>query len=237
MAPWTAFFLGLLVALAGSLIWRSLQRKSDRRRRMGEVLQTRPAKSARETVREILTQSLSTGMEILLLIDLLEAQNSGGVNNNLHKSGLGNPAIALRNSLMTRLIMLVAREYSKPQETDRNLHRAYDLLKNDATVRETLIKDRDALSKADEQFRILKGDHRYQKIRHFRDKFTAHIGEPEDVPLPLYKELFAFARATVDCIDQIASATGIAVVKISENNDAKEQAEAFWAPWRTPAAH
>jgi len=98
-------------------------------------------------------------------------------------------------------------------------------------VREIFNKNPAALAEAETHFKRCKGDHRLQKIRHFRDKFTAHIGEPEEIPLPPYKELFSFARETVGCIDQVAGATGMADKKMADNIDAKEQAVSFWAPW------
>jgi hypothetical protein len=131
---------------------------------------------------------------------------------------------------MSRLVLLVAREFSKPLETDKNLHRAVNLL-NIPMVREIFGKNTDALTEAVAHFSKCKGDHRLQKIKHFRDKFTAHIGEPEEIPLPIYKELFSFAREAVQCIGQIASATGLANIKIEDNIDAKKEAAVFWAPW------
>jgi hypothetical protein len=169
-------------------------------------------------------------MEILSIVELMEAQNTGGVNKNLAEAGLRNPLIAIRNALMARLVLLVAREFSKPLETDRNLHRAINLL-NNPVVREIFNKNADALAEAVAYFRKCKGDHRLQKISHFRDKFTAHIGEPEEIPLPIYKELFSFAREAVQCIDKLAGATGLARIKIEENIDAEKEAATFWAPW------
>jgi hypothetical protein len=152
------------------------------------------------------------------------------VNERLAEAGLGNPAIAIRNAMMTRIVLMIAREFSEPRETDRNLHRAVDLL-SDATVRQIFSKNSEAIAEAEAHFRKCKGDNRLSEIRHFRDKYTAHIGEPKGTPLPKYKDLFSFANEMVDCIDLIAKATGTAVVKIADNNDAKEQAAAFWKPW------
>jgi hypothetical protein len=132
--------------------------------------------------------------------------------------------------MMSRLVLLVALEFSKPLETDKNLHRAVNLL-NVPMVRQIFSKNAEALTEAVAHFKKCKGDHRLQKIRHFRDKFTAHIGEPEEIPLPAYKELFSFAREAVRCIDLIAGATGLADQKIEDSINAKKQAVAFWAPW------
>jgi hypothetical protein len=95
------------------------------------------------------------------------------------------------------------------------------------------ILSQNAKEKAKAHFKKCKGDNRLNKIRHFRDKFTAHIGEPMEIPLPKYKDLFSFAKETVTCIDLIAVATGTALVKIADNIDAKKEAVAFWKPWTT----
>jgi hypothetical protein len=183
-----------------------------------------------DVFREIVQQSLGHGIELLSHVELMEAQNSGGVNENLSKAGLGNAAIAIRNAMMTRVVLMVAREFSEAREADRNLHRAFDLLK-DRIVREIFNKNSQAVASAEAHFRKCKGDNRLNEIKHFRDKYTAHIGEPKEIPLPKYKDLFSFAKETVACIDQLASATGLADTKIEENNDAKKQAAAFWKPW------
>jgi hypothetical protein len=183
-----------------------------------------------DLLREIVEQSLGHGIELLSHVELMETQNTGGVNECLAEAGLQNPAIAIRNAMMTRIVLMIAREFSEPRETDRNLHRAIDLL-GDPTVKQIFSKNSKAMAEAEAHFKRCKGDNRLNEIRHFRDKYTAHIGEPKGTPLPKYKDLFSFANETVDCIDLIAKATGIAMVKIADNNDAKEQAAAFWKPW------
>jgi hypothetical protein len=87
-----------------------------------------------ELPNEIVQQSLGHGIELLSHIELMEAQNTGGVNERLAKAGLQNPAIAIRNAVMTRIVLMVAREFSEPRVADRNLHRAVDLL-SDPTVK------------------------------------------------------------------------------------------------------
>jgi hypothetical protein len=185
-------------------------------------------------LREIVEQSLGHGIELLSHVELMEGQNSGGVNERLAQAGLQNAAIAIRNAMMARIVLMVAREFSEPRDTDRNLHRAVDLL-SDTTVRELFGKNVKAMDDAQAHFKRCKGDNRLNEIRHFRDKFTAHIGEPKEIPLPKYKDLFSFAKETVTCVDLIAEATGIGVTKISDSNDAKDQAAAFWKPWRKEA--
>jgi hypothetical protein len=188
-------------------------------------------KSDADILREIAEQSVGHGIELLSHVELMEAQNNGGANERLAQAGLQNTAFVIRNAIMTRIVLMVAREFSVPRDTDRNLHRAVDLF-GDPTVREIFHKNLKAMTEAEAYFKKCKGDNRLNEIRHFRDRYTAHIGEPKETPLPKYKDLFSFAKETVICIDLIAEAAGIAVTKISDNNDAKHQAEAFWKPWR-----
>ena len=78
-----------------------------------------------------------------------------------------------------------------------------------------------------------RGDNRLQKINHFRDKYTAHLGEPKDIPEPEYRELFEFGDTTVEAIDVLGLVTGVIVKPIRGNNNAVKSAEAFWKPWTT----
>jgi hypothetical protein len=76
-----------------------------------------------------------------------------------------------------------------------------------------------------------RGDHRLERIGHFRDKHTAHLGEPKDIPEPEYRELFEFGHETVKAMELLALATGVAVKPIDLNSDAAASAKAFWKPW------
>jgi hypothetical protein len=115
-------------------IWLYQRRPQARKQRMLRALRTTPdkppviKKSDADVVREIVNQSLVHGMEILSIVELIEAQNTGGVNKNLAEADLENSLIAIRNAMMSRLVLLVAREFSKPLQGDKNLHRAVNLL-------------------------------------------------------------------------------------------------------------
>jgi hypothetical protein len=186
-------------------------------------------KSEADIVREIVSQALGFGIELLSLVELMDAQNSNNVNANLVKAGLQNPLISIRNATMTRIVLMVAREYSRPRRTDRNLHRAFDLL-GEPSVRDVFSNREAALVEAEKHFRKCKDDERLVKIKHFRDKYTAHIAEPEEIPLPLYKELFAFARETVSCIEKIAAATATTGTT-ADPVTSKADAALFWKSW------
>ncbi|WFT91272.1 hypothetical protein QA633_23150 [Bradyrhizobium barranii] len=187
-------------------------------------------KTDADIVREIVDQARGFGIELLSQVELMEAQNSNNVNANLIAADLEHPLISIRNATISRIVLMVAREYAKPRKADRNLHRAFDLL-SEGPARDVFGNRERALVDAEKHFRKCKDDNRLQKIKHFRDKFTAHIAEPGDVPIPLYKELFAFTRETIVCIDKIAVATGLNDLSIAASTSARNDAAAFWKPW------
>jgi hypothetical protein len=191
-----------------------------------------------EIVREIASRGYGgDALEILLLIEIIEVQNTDPVNKNLSDAGAAQAGIVVRNSLMARLILLVAREYGQARPGDLSLQRAFDLLK-DPTVR--AVFDGRApgatLCDAETYWQQCNGDHRLRTVKHFRDKFTAHVGEPLDIPLPAYKDLFAFAQRTATAMELLARAIGLATVPVHQQIDARPAAQAFWRPWAGVAA-
>jgi hypothetical protein len=182
-----------------------------------------------DTVEEIATNAYKDALEIHQLIQMLEVQNSAGVNDNLVAKGANNAAFAIRNSLITRLVLLVSRAYGLTRDGDLHLQKGFELLQRNKQVRSVF--DGSKVKAAEDFWGRCKGDHRRPKLQHFRDKFTAHLGEPEDIELPAYKELFDFAIMTATAMEKFAFAAGVANVPVSEQVDAKSVARNFWAPW------
>jgi hypothetical protein len=159
--------------------------------------------------------ALADGMEIIALIALLQCQNEGRVNQNLSRAGAGQSGMMARNALFTRLIVMVTREFSSSRECDMHIGRAFDLLNGDTRAIFEGIGSAAEMAAAIGQWQRLRGDHRLQSLSHFRDKQTAHLGVKNDsIPAITYSEVFGFAQATVDLVDQIAAATRMANVKI-----------------------
>jgi hypothetical protein len=186
-----------------------------------------------DIVREIASRGYGRdALEILLLIEIMEVQNTDPVNDNLSDAGAAQAAIVVRNSLLTRLLILVTREYGRARPGDLSLQRAFDLLKDERVRAE--FADRGlgtALADAETFWQRCNGDHRLRTVRHYRDKYTAHIGAPENIPLPAYKDVFAFAQSTVTAMEILARATGLADVPVRDQVDAKPAAQLFWRPW------
>ena len=174
------------------------------------------------------------GVEIRQIIEVLRVQNEGGANDALSKTDAATAAMMVRNSLFTRLILLVSRIYAPPRKDDMHVGRAFELLKDTAVKAEIETRGpRGSLDDALETWRRLKGDHRLSKIKQFRDKYTAHLGKPNpQIPLPEFQELFSFSHETTVLLDQLARATGTRSEGLDTwDYQVRESAEAFWAPW------
>jgi hypothetical protein len=190
-------------------------------------------KSAQEIVLEIAKQALDDAKEITVLVGLIREQNTGGVNKRLSEAGAGNAAKAVRNTLITRLVILVARAYAKPQQGDRHVQVAVNLL-NAASTRQHFNEkgDKDKLASFDAQWKKCKTDEQLPKIKNFRDKYTAHLGEPEDIEDATYTELFEFAAETAKAMELLALATGISTKPVLTDQQLTTVAKIFWTPWK-----
>jgi hypothetical protein len=193
-------------------------------------------KSAEEIVLEIAKQALDDAKEITVLVGLIREQNKDGVNKRLSEAGAGNAAKAVRNALITRLVILVARAYAKPQQGDRHVQVAVNLL-NAASTRQHFNEkgDKDKVASFDTQWKKCKADERLPKIKNFRDKYTAHLGEPEDIEDATYTELFEFAAETAKAMELLALAAGISTKPVLTDPKLTTVAEIFWRPWKMQA--
>ena len=172
-----------------------------------------------ETVRKIADLALADAVEITVLVNLIKTQNTGGINAELNKVGAGRAAMVFRNSLIARLVLLVDRAYAKPKHGDLHVQRAACLLKRQ-------------LSEFEAHWLKCRGDHRRPLIREFRDKYTAHLGEPKNIEPATYDELFGFAAATAEAMQLLALATRVAEQRIETEPDLINSPEAFWSPWK-----
>jgi hypothetical protein len=179
----------------------------------------------------LIIECLAEATEIVSLIALLQVQNGEGVNKNVSAAGAGGAGIVVRNALISRLVLLTSRAYPPARAGDRHFQRAIDLIA-DATLRAGYAARESELVAAENFWKKCKGDQRAHELHHFRDKFTAHLGEPKDIPLPSYKDIFAVANATVDAIEKLAFAVGISGPPVRENIDARKLADLFWSPWK-----
>ena len=189
-------------------------------------------KRAADQIREIAKLASDDAENILQLIALIKRQNEGGVNKTLSEAGAAGAAISVRNAMIAYLVLLISRTYADPR-SGRHLCVAADLLKNNPLAR-SIFEVGDGATKVanfEAHWSRCKGDHRLERIKHFRDKFTAHLGEPKDVPNPVYSALFAFGEETVKAIALMGVVTNTGNELIADGTDARQSAEAFWKSW------
>jgi hypothetical protein len=182
---------------------------------------------------DISDKAFVDGIELLHLIEVMQAQNTGDVNKKLSAAGAAGAAMVVRNGLLSRIVLFLAGAYSDSRPGDLHLGRAFDLLKN-ASVREELGHRGSTvlLDDAGKLWARCKGDHRLPVIRHFRDKYTAHLSTPNESP-PAYSDLFGFAQATMVVIDTLARGTGARHEPLSDwQGEAAHTAAQFWSAWK-----
>lgn len=141
--------------------------------------------------------------------------------------------MALRNAMIGYLTLVVARAYANPRPGDLHCRVAAELLKKDKTARD-IFQTGDAgklLAQFESHWEKCIGDERLERIKHFRDKYTAHLGEPKDISEPEYRDLFAFGIATAQALDLLVLTTKVAVKSATGNNEALFSAEVFWTRW------
>lgn len=184
------------------------------------------------TVSGIAQEAHQTGMEILQLVELVEKQNTGRINGNLSDSGAAQAAITVRNSLITRLVILVAGAFAPTRSGDRHLRVGFEEMA-DPSVRSQLRMDQQAFAKAEELWTKLQSDSRFATVKHFRDKYTAHSADPKPgMRLPQYGEMFDFSKEVAITMEQFAIGVGLTTEKLSETADWRlESTQKFWEPW------
>jgi hypothetical protein len=192
------------------------------------------SKRSAETVRKVAELALGDAVEITLLIALIRGQNTDAAKKQLDAAGAGRAAGVVRNALLARLVILIARSYSKPKDGDLHLRVAASLLEDNST-RQIFGSSNgyEKLAAFDAHWTKCRGDHRLPAIKAFRDKFTTHLGEPEDIQEATYSDLFAFGAETAKAMELLALAMGIAVKPLDSDPYLVSSPDAFWAHWKT----
>jgi hypothetical protein len=99
---------------------------------------------------------------------------------------------------------------SARRENSGRLRRAARLLENNMT-RQIFASAPDGARKLaafDAQWKRCRGDHRLPGIKDFRDKFTAHLGEPKDIDEVTYRDIFEFGEATAKLMELVGRVEG-----------------------------
>jgi hypothetical protein len=185
----------------------------------------------------IARQGFTDALEICCLIQIMARQNQDRVVTNISDRGAGSVGIVIRNGLITRLTLLVARCYAPIHrgKGDRHIRRAFDEVLKNAGIRARIEKQGTTvdLVEAETMWAALCQDPQREQIKHFRDKSTAHLAQTDPKISRLsYAAFFDFARRTARLMESLAHASGCTREQLSEHfNDFAVAAKIFWAPW------
>ena len=186
------------------------------------------------TVREIARLAFLDALEILQLIEVMEGQNRGFINEHISEAGAGGAGLVVRNGLVSRITLLVTRCFAKPRTDDMHLRRGFELMDDPETRAEIETHgSKTALTEAMQLFDQALEDSGREPIKHFRDKRTAHLAKTDpEIPMVSYTEFFEFARKTTRIMERLAHGVGGTKETLTEHADAfAGAATEFWRPW------
>jgi hypothetical protein len=182
-----------------------------------------------QLVRDIANYAFVDAIDIMQVIETLEASNDPTVVSTINAAQVGQVAECISRALWSRLVGVVARAYAPSRDNDLHAQRAFDLLKG-PEVRAGLEKvgNAAALSDAIARWRRCRDDHRRTSIESFRDKQIAHWGTLETPP-PIVNDIFAMSRMTATAMARLANGAGVVTLGLdSQLMNFRGAADRFW---------
>jgi hypothetical protein len=182
-----------------------------------------------QTVRDIAAQAFADAIDILSIIETLEAGNKPAAVAAVNAAHTDAVAQCVYRALWSRLVMIVSRAYADARAGDLHAQYAFDLLK-DAAVQADVEKvgDPATLAEAIALWAKCRGDHRRQSITAFRDKQIAHWGSLKTRP-PIINDIFTVSHATAAALERLAQATGVVTLSLdSQLMGYRDKADRFW---------
>jgi hypothetical protein len=184
---------------------------------------------AAQVVREIAAEAFTDAIDMLSIIETLDAGNTLASVAAVNSAGADAVAMCVYRALWSRLVVIVTRAYAAARVGDRHAQHAFDLLK-DPVVRSEVEKtgNSSAMQEAIELWAKLRGDHRLQSIQDFRDKQIAHWGVQKHQP-PIINDILAVSRATATALELLAQGTGAVTLSLdSQLVFYRDAAKRFW---------
>jgi AbiU2 len=183
-----------------------------------------------QMLREIASGAFGDAIDILLIIATLEASNTPAVVDRINAANTAPVALCIDRALWSRLVLIVTRAYADARSGDRHAQQAFELLK-DTAVRSEIEKTGNSalLDEAIALWAQCRGDHRRERIGHFRDKQIAHLGQLTRPP-PIIDDILVMSRKTATALERLAQGAG--VVTLSLDNQLKVHQAAvdrFWS--------
>ncbi|MBR1298537.1 hypothetical protein [Bradyrhizobium sp. AUGA SZCCT0042] len=183
-----------------------------------------------QLVREIASEAFKDAIEMLSIIETLEAGNAPDVIAAVNSAKTGAVVQYINAALWSRLLLIVTRAYAASRIGDRHAQHAFDLL-GDPVVRSAVEKTGrlpSTLTEAVALWMQCRGDHRRQSIHDYRDKQIAHWGTQKHSS-PIINDIFAVTRATATALERLAQGTGVVSLSVeSQLVGYRDDAKRFW---------
>jgi hypothetical protein len=194
--------------------------------------QTSPADDW-ETVRTIATRHYMEGIDILASIATLERGNDPTVVAEVKTAKAGDAALLIQKALFGRVHLATMRCFDPERNGDEHLAVAVRLLKKPDVLAVASSYGRPYLGQLISEFDRLSADPRLNELRHYRNKFVAHLSKPNpSTNLPQIKHLLGFAEETAHMMELLAFGTEVVLIKLDVQVEAyRESADAFWGRW------
>lgn len=182
------------------------------------------------TVRDLAMEAFADAIDMLSVIEIIEAGNAPVAVKAVNAAKTDGVVMCIYRALWSRLIVIVARAYSKSRPGDRHVQQAFEMLK-DSAVRTEVEKlgNAAALGEAIALWLKCRGDHRLQAVLDFRDKQIAHWGTPN--AQPVINDILAVSRATAMAIERLAQGAGAITVAMTLDTQMmvyRTRAKQFW---------
>lgn len=182
-----------------------------------------------QLVRDIAAGAFRDAIDVLQIIETLEAGNAPSAVAAVNAAGTDAVAECVYRVLWSRLILLVTRAYAPARPGDLHAQYAFDLLKDHA-LRKEVEKSGDptALANAIRLWAKCRGDNKLNTMRGFRDKQIAHWGQMQS-QAPVINDIFAMSRATATGMELLAQGAGVVTLSLaSQLVGYRCKADRFW---------
>jgi hypothetical protein len=189
-----------------------------------------------ELVRQISKAAFKDAIDLMACLAVLREGESLVVPCALKAANAALAATIVRKALLQLVLMTIERAFAPVKhKSDRHARVAFKYLL-DPDIFEEVAKDgsRKQLERARFMWRTYDQDARRRRLRHYRNKVVAHVGERDPaIPVPLVSELRNYAMGTADALARLAYGSGVVELRFKVLTDAyDESAKAFWSVWQ-----
>jgi hypothetical protein len=189
-----------------------------------------------ELVRKISAVAFKDAIDLMACLGVLREGESLGVGPALQTANAFLAANVVQRALLQQVLMTVERAFAPVNRPKSDCHArvAFEHLSDPKIFDEVAkVGSLKQLQQACATWRTYEADPRRKRLKHYRDKVVAHMGERDPaIPVPLVRELTSYAMGTADALARLARGSGVVGFKLGVQTAAYDKsAKAFWRVW------